>query len=89
MKHLIFTKDMLIFGLHNKKSSCHNKKAGGVKMSNIELPLGFGMALAQNSAAMERFAMMSEDEKRSVISGTHQVKSKAEMHRYVEQLAER
>ena len=38
----------------------------------MELPLGFGMALAQNEAAMKRFEALSEAEKqemRQLIAG--------------------
>lgn len=50
------------------------------------LPLGFGMALAQNEAAMSRFATMSEAEKQSVIQRTHQVRSRRDMQRLVDSL---
>ena len=50
------------------------------------LPLGFGMALAQNEAAMSRFATMSEEEKQSVIERTHQVRSRRDMQRLVDSL---
>lgn len=45
-----------------------------------ELPLGFGMALAQNEAAMQKFASMSESEKQAVLQQAHNVRSKEEMH---------
>ena len=48
-----------------------------------ELPLGMGMALAQDTAAMERFAALPEEEKRAVIDGAHAVRSKAEMRAYL------
>ncbi|MBQ8208829.1 MAG: hypothetical protein IJZ89_08870 [Clostridia bacterium] len=52
-------------------------------MEKIELPVGFSMALAQNPEAMQKFAMLSEDKKQQIIAGTHSVRSKEEMHRYV------
>lgn len=55
-------------------------------MANYELPLGFGMALAQNPEAMERFAALPESEKLEIINGTHSVSSKQEMQQYVERL---
>ena len=55
-------------------------------MANHELPLGFGMALAQNPEAMERFAALPESEKLEIINGTHSVSSKQEMQQYVERL---
>ncbi|MGN0467604.1 MAG: hypothetical protein ACI4GY_02630 [Acutalibacteraceae bacterium] len=55
-------------------------------MSEIELPLGFGMALAQNEPAMKKFEALSESEKKAFISRTHTVSSKAEMHRLIDEL---
>lgn len=40
----------------------------------MELPLGFGMALAQNEAAMQAFEAMSESEKQAVLRRTHSVR---------------
>ncbi len=55
-------------------------------MKRDEMPVGFSMALAQNPEAMQRFAMLSEDEKKQIIDGTHSVRSKQEMHEYVNKL---
>ena len=55
-------------------------------MENQELPIGFGMALAINPGAMEKFAALPESKKQEIINGTHAVRSKAEMHRYVENI---
>ena len=55
-------------------------------MSNIELPLGFGMALAQNESAMKKFESMTDAEKQSVLQQTHSVKSKREMQQLVNDL---
>ena len=52
-----------------------------------ELPMGFGMALARNLEAMERFSNMSDEQKRLIIEGTHNIDSKVEMRRYVNSLA--
>jgi folylpolyglutamate synthase/dihydropteroate synthase len=48
-----------------------------------EVPLGFGMALARNIEALNRFALMTEAERRSVIDGAHNVRSRGEMRDYV------
>jgi len=48
-----------------------------------ELPLGFGMALAQNPAAMNAFCALPESTQQKIIDGTHQVSSREEMHAYV------
>ena len=50
---------------------------------NPELPLGFGMALAQNETAMHNFESLTEAEKQSVLQQAHGVRSKAEMRRLV------
>lgn len=55
-------------------------------MKRDEMPVGFSMALAQNPDAMQKFAMLSEDKKQEIINGTHSVKSKQEMHEYVNKL---
>lgn len=55
-------------------------------MERGEMPVGFAMALAMNPEAMEKFSTLSEDQKRVIIEGTHSVKSRDEMHRYVNDL---
>ncbi len=55
-------------------------------MTEIELPLGLGMALAQNEAAMKRFESLSEPEKQAFVQKTHSVASKAEMKALVSSL---
>lgn len=50
------------------------------------MPIGFGMALAQNPAAMQKFANLSDAEKQKIIAGTHSVMSKSEMHSYVNEI---
>lgn len=50
------------------------------------MPLGFGMALAQNPAAMQAFSSLPQSQKQEVIQGTHQIHSKQEMAAYVNQL---
>lgn len=55
-------------------------------MENQEMPIGFGMALAMNPGTKEKFAALPESKKQEIINGTHAVSSKAEMHRYVENI---
>ncbi len=55
-------------------------------MKSSEMPVGFAMALAMNPQAMQAFGALSEDKKQAVIEGTHSIKSKEEMHRYVDAL---
>lgn len=54
----------------------------------MELPLGFGMALAQNENAMKRFESMTEAEKQSVLNQVHSVSSKQEMRQLVASLTQ-
>lgn len=51
-----------------------------------EIPLGLGMALARNPAAMAAFSAMNAQERQTVIQGTHQLRSAAEMRQYVASL---
>ena len=51
-----------------------------------DLPLGFGMALAQHPEAMQRFCALSEEEQRAIVGHTHSIDSKQEMQAYVEDL---
>ena len=55
-------------------------------MEQYVLPLGFGMALAQNEAAMKRFEALPEAEKQALIERTQKVSSKSEMRRLVDGL---
>ncbi len=57
-----------------------------IKSGNV--PLGFGMALSQNLTAMNRFAALSPQKQKAVIDGTHNITSKSQMQRYVNDLAE-
>lgn len=50
--------------------------------------MGFGMLLAQNQAAMSRFAGLSKQEKQAVIDGAKAIRSKAEMQDYVNNLSQ-
>ena len=52
-------------------------------MEQTELPLGFGMALAQNEAAMQAFEAMTETQKQAVLHRAHAVGSKREMQQLV------
>jgi len=56
---------------------------GGKIMKQNEIPVGFAMALAMNPAARKKYESFSDEQKNEIISGTHAVKSKDEMHQYV------
>ena len=51
-----------------------------------DIPMGFGMALAQNPDAMDVFSALTEDQRRQVLKKTHRIGSKAEMRAYVDSL---
>ena len=51
-----------------------------------ELPLGFGIALAKNNAAMEYFSTLTPAHRREVIAHTHTIRSREEMERFVDSL---
>lgn len=51
-----------------------------------ELPLGLGIALSKNPAAMEYFSTLTPAHRREVIAYTHTIRSKEEMERFVNKL---
>ena len=55
-------------------------------MTKDEMPVGFAMALAMNPEAMQKFGTLSEEQKQEIIAGTHALKSRDEMHQYVNDL---
>jgi len=52
-----------------------------------ELPLGFGMALARDEAAMQQFEHLSGTEKQAVLRQARHVRSKEEMRQLVSGLS--
>ena len=58
-------------------------------MERKEIPVGFSMALAQNPEAMQKFATLSDAEKQAILDGTHNIRSKQEMHQYVNHILPR
>ena len=53
-----------------------------------DMPLGLGMALAQNLTAMEKFSALSHEQQQQMIAHVHEINSKKEMRNYVRQFAE-
>ena len=51
-----------------------------------DVPLGFGMALAQNPDAMDAFSALTEPQRRQVLDKSRRIRSKAEMRSYVDSL---
>lgn len=56
-------------------------------MDFYKVPIGFGMALAQNEAAMLRYAQLSDPQKQDILNRAHNVRSEKEMYSLVASLA--
>ena len=56
-------------------------------MDYAEVPIGFGLALAQNEEAMNAFAMMTREEKQAIWNRAHNARSEKEMHQIVSSIA--
>jgi len=54
----------------------------------MELPLGFGFAMAQRPEAMERFAALPEAEREALVNRARGARSKQEMRACVDALVE-
>ncbi len=50
------------------------------------IPMGLGMALAQNTKAMQYFASLPAQEQQTIIENTHNIRSKQEMQSFVNSL---
>lgn len=55
-------------------------------IDNEELPIGFTMALAQHSDALNHFSHLSKAEQEKVINGAKEKHSREEMRDYVENM---
>lgn len=51
-----------------------------------DLPMGLGMALAQDFNSMQYFASLSLDAQRAIIDQTHSINSRDEMQSFVQSL---
>ena len=56
-------------------------------MDFYNVPIGFGLALAGNTAAMNRYAQLSEAQKQNILIKAHNVRSEKEMYSLVASLA--
>lgn len=57
-------------------------------LNDNELPIGFGMALAKDTNAMNVFSTMNENTKKTVIEHARHIGSKNEMQQYVSSLSQ-
>ncbi len=55
-------------------------------LSQEGIPSGFGIGLAQNLRALDKFASMSEKEKRAVVEGAKKQQSRDEMKSYIDNI---
>lgn len=53
-----------------------------------DIPIGLGFELGMNEAAMLGFASLTEDERRQVIDAARGIRSREEMHSFVDSIAE-
>ena len=56
-------------------------------MDFYKVPIGFGMALAQNTATMNRYSHLTEQQKQEILNKAHNVRSEREMYDLVASLA--
>lgn len=57
-------------------------------MDFYQVPIGFGLALSANTAAMNRYAHLSESQKQDILRKAHNVRSEKEMYALVASLAD-
>jgi len=56
-------------------------------MDFYKVPIGFGLALSANTAAMNRYAQLSKPQKQDILNRAHNVRSEKEMYALVANLA--
>ena len=56
-------------------------------MDFSQVPIGFGLALSANTAAMNRYAHLDEAKKQDILNKAHNVRNEQEMYALVASLA--
>jgi hypothetical protein len=56
-------------------------------MDFYNIPIGFGLALSSNTAAMNYYARLPEEQKQAILGKAHNVRSEKEMYSLVASLA--
>lgn len=56
-------------------------------LPSASLPIGFGLALSSNTAAMNRYGHLTEAQKQEILNKAHDVRSEKEMYALVASLA--
>jgi hypothetical protein len=52
------------------------------------IPMGLGMALAQNLDAMNYFSSLGDEKQKEIINHTHEIRSKNEMQQFVSHISD-
>ena len=56
-------------------------------MDFAKVPVGFGMELVRDELAMQRYAILTQEEKRAVLKRAHAARSEKEMQKIVASIA--
>lgn len=56
-------------------------------MDFSSVPIGFGLALSANTAAMHRYSQLTEAERQDILNKAHSIRSEMEMYTLVSNLA--
>lgn len=56
-------------------------------MNFYQVPIGFGLALSSNTAAMNHYVHLAESQKQDILNKAHNVRSDEEMYALVAGLA--
>lgn len=56
-------------------------------MDFYNIPIGFGLALSANTAAMNRYAHLTESQKQDILDRAHNARSEMEMYTLIANLA--
>lgn len=56
-------------------------------MDFYQVPIGFGLALSANTAAMNRYAHLSDGQKHEILNKAHSIKTKEQMYALVADIA--
>ena len=56
-------------------------------MDFYKVPIGFGLALSSNTAAMNHYAHLTESQKQDILNKAHNVRSEKEIYTLVTNLA--
>ena len=55
-------------------------------MDYYKVPIGFGMALAMNPVALNKYSAMTDVQKQQILDKAHNAQSEKEMHQIVDSL---